>query len=297
MADNFYIKAEELFWVVQEIDGSLSTDTVTVAVKRLSDGYTWDFTDLVFENVANTGTPTFITDILWKTSFTPPTEDTYIVTFNDTTTVTKHVVVLKAVGGDEAVTFSSKSETKIANLALKGIGAARINSLTEETEQARVISEMFAQVRDEVLRSHPWNFAVDRVALSVLASTPVFGFTYQFQLPTNCLRVLGAYASDGDAFDKDDYRIEGRKLLCDESSVYIKYIKRVTDANEFDANFITIMATRLSSEIAYPLANSTSLAKERLDLYFDMLKFGKSIDAQESSSIEIEGADDWERER
>lgn len=289
--ENFYIKAEELFWVVQDIAGSADSDTVTVAVKRLSDGYTWNFTSLIFENAANTGTPTFISDILWKTSFTPPTEDTYIVTFNDATTGTKHVQVLVAVGGDEAVSFASKSEVKVANIALRGVGAARINSLTEESEQARVISEIFAQIRDEVLRSHPWNFAVDRAALTLLATAPAFEYDYQFQLPSNCLRVLGAYDAAGETIE--DYKIEGRKLLCDDDEVYIKYIKRVTDANDFDANFVVIFATRLSAEIAFPLANSASLGEEKLQMYYELLKMGKTIDAQESSSIEKQGEDDF----
>ncbi|MFA5165578.1 MAG: hypothetical protein WC481_08475 [Candidatus Omnitrophota bacterium] len=293
--ENFYIKAEELFWIVQDIAGSLVTDTVTVSIKRLSDGYTWDFTELEFENAVNTGTPTFITDILWKTSFTPPTEDTYIVTFNDTTTATKHVQVLVALGGDEAVSFSSKSEVKIANLALTGVGASRITSLTEDSQQARVVSEMYAQVRDEVLRSHPWNFAVDRATLSILADAPAFEYSYQFQLPVNCLRVLGAYDSSGDKIE--DYKVEGRKLLCDDSAVYIKYIKRVTDANEYDANFITLFGVRLSAEIAFPIANSASLGQNKLEMYGELLRIAKGIDAQESSSIETSGDDTWEKSR
>jgi hypothetical protein len=111
--DNYlYIAKGILYWIVQAIPESLVGDTVSVEIKRLSDGYTWNFSTLAFVSGSQTGTMTFISDILWKQSFTPPTEDTYIITVNDETLDTKFVQVIQAVGtatpsgltGDELTT-------------------------------------------------------------------------------------------------------------------------------------------------------------------------------------------------
>src|SRR3990167_10082161 len=67
------------------IPQSASSDTVTVEIRRVNDAYTWDFTDLVFENASNTGTPTFKTGTNWTTSFTPPTNDVYVIKITDST--------------------------------------------------------------------------------------------------------------------------------------------------------------------------------------------------------------------
>jgi len=291
MAEYSYIKVGELFWIIQDFLGSVAGNTVTVEIRRLSDDYTWNFTTLTFTVAVTTGTPVFIYGDNWKTSFTPPTEDTYIVTMINTTLALQAVQVLKAVGGDEVTSFSSLSETSIVNLALTKLDAARITSIDDESETARKASDIYAKLRDAVLRAHPWNFACDRVKLALLADTPAFEYSYQFQLPTNCLRVIGAYNSDGGVIE--DYKIEGKKLLCNYDDVFIKYIKRITDANQYDANFIDAFATRLAADLAYPITHLTTLGKTMLDAYSGLLAIAKSIDGQESSSTELQGEDEF----
>jgi len=91
-----YIKVNVLKWIVQAIPESSSGDTITAEIRRLSDGYTWNFTNLLFQNASNSGNMTFVSDIIWKQSFTPPTADTYIVTITDSTRDVKYVQVLQA---------------------------------------------------------------------------------------------------------------------------------------------------------------------------------------------------------
>ena len=55
----------------------------------------------------------------------------------------------------------------ICNLALARLGDATIESLDDATAQAEYCNLFYAQTRDEVLRSHPWNFAIARKALAL----------------------------------------------------------------------------------------------------------------------------------
>ncbi len=122
------------------------------------------------------------------------------------------------------------SVVDICNSALNQIGASNIISLTEDSKAARICNQRYNFVRDSVFRSHPWNCLTTRATIAPDTATPAFEFSKQFTLPTNpfCLRVL--QLSDTDIL----YKIEGRKLLCDESSIEMIYIGRVEDGNQYD---------------------------------------------------------------
>ena len=99
------------------------------------------------------------------------------------------------------------SVIQICNSALNQLGAGSITALTENSKNARLCNERYETVRDAVYRSHPWNCLIKRVQLAQDSDTPAWGFSFQYTLPSDCLRVL--QIKDYDA----DYKIEGRKLL------------------------------------------------------------------------------------
>jgi hypothetical protein len=59
----------------------------------------------------------------------------------------------------------------IANLALGMIGAKRITALSDSTEEARVINNVYDTIRDKVLCEHAWTFAQKRAALIDMTRT------------------------------------------------------------------------------------------------------------------------------
>jgi hypothetical protein len=85
--------------------------------------------------------------------------------------------------------------------------------------------------------------------------------------------------------------IEGRKLVTDEGTAKIKYIGRVTDPNEYDANLIDVLAARLAYEICYTLAGSTSLENQKFALYNQKLSEARFVDGTEGAPDRIEASD------
>ena len=77
------------------------------------------------------------------------------------------------------------SEVEVANQALLEIGEPPINSLTDENTRARHLNRIFAQVRDQVLRMGQWNCATKRATLTQSGTSPAYGYTYQYVLPTD----------------------------------------------------------------------------------------------------------------
>ncbi len=180
------------------------------------------------------------------------------------------------------------SETDIANMALAAAGAKPpIVTLTEDSDNARVCNRFFAAVRDAVLRAHPWNCAIHRKAITALATAPISDYDNQFQLPANpwCLRILQV----GEIADQPvKWRVEGRRLLTNDSSVKIVYIKRITDTNEFDALLLDAFVLKLARKIVMPLTQSADMAKGlTIELEEISLPEARSIDGQESSVQQI----------
>jgi hypothetical protein len=82
------------------------------------------------------------------------------------------------------------SVVDICNTALNQLGASTILTLTEDSKNARLCNARYTQIRDAVFRSHPFNCLQKRVELSSSTTTPAWGYSFQYDLPGDCLRLL-----------------------------------------------------------------------------------------------------------
>jgi len=176
----------------------------------------------------------------------------------------------------------------ICNSALNQIGASNIISLTEDSKAGRICNQRYTFIRDSVFRAHPWNCLVTRRTLSPDLDSPAFEFDNQFTLPTDpyCLRILH--------LDYHDiiHRVEGRKILCNEDTVNLVYVGRVTDPNQYDMLLIESISAALAADLAYPLAGSTSLSQEMRAVYEEKLREARFVDATEGTPASITSVTD-----
>lgn len=174
--------------------------------------------------------------------------------------------------------------TSICNLALAQLGQSQIMSLEDASQSARFCKRFYDQTRDEVLRSHPWNFAGKRLTLSRLSDNPLFGWAFQYQLPEDFLRLLQLNAYSATEALKL-YEIEGNRLLTNEGVAQVRYVSRVTDPNLFDALFVEALATKIASKLAQPLTGSRQEAVALLQAYERVVApLARSVDAREGRS-------------
>ena len=181
------------------------------------------------------------------------------------------------------------SQVEIANRALTKLGAARIISFGDDNKQARAIQSMFDIVRDSELRSHIWSFSVKRTSLAALTSTPAWGFEYEYELPSDYLRLLqvdemynGPSMDDYRNAATADYVLEGKKILTNFGApLKIRYIARVVDTTMWDATFTEAFACKLAMELAEDLTQSN----QKRDLAGQEYKFAL-MQAVRSSAIE-----------
>jgi hypothetical protein len=146
------------------------------------------------------------------------------------------------------------SRTDIANAALGRVGAKPIMDLDDpDSLTARICKLVFDPTIEEVGRSAEWNCLKDRADLAQLSETPAFGWAYQYQLPTGCLKLVKLNGTASDADPSDEYEIEGKKILTDAETAKIQYIKFTTDTNQYDSLFIDAVVVLLAAKIAIPI--------------------------------------------
>lgn len=169
------------------------------------------------------------------------------------------------------------SKVEICNVALINLGADTITSLTEDSKEARKCNIIYDVVRKELLRGHPWNFAIKRQQLASEVSTPAFEYDYQFNLPSDCLRALKV-------FDQvSEFKIEGKKIVSDDSTIKLLYIKDETDPAQFDSNFAYLLSLGIAAEIAYDITGNSQQAALMRSRYTQARREAKQWDGQEGS--------------
>jgi hypothetical protein len=207
----------------------------------------------------------------------------------------------------------SYSVVDICNLALTRIGHGQISSLDEDSKAGDLCTLHYPMARDALLAAHPWNFAIRRQELAQSATTPNHEFDYYFPLPTDCLKVIrtdweangfsstaiyGFPGMNGYTGTSIPYRIEshaslGRVLACNETSVSIEYIAKVTDTAQYDELFVDLLAQRLACEICVAFTDTQSLAKSMWEIYQAKLPEARLSDAQQGSPREIVDLSPW----
>lgn len=158
----------------------------------------------------------------------------------------------------------TQSDIDLINRAYALFGEEAISSLDEDTYSARLANELYEAERDALLTRYNWGFATERAILTADATKPLFGFAHRFLLPADCLRLRGLY--DGyDGAAKQNYssntilhKVEGRYILADDATLYIYYIKRVTNPADFDPLFREALKWAFAMSTVQALTNSSA---------------------------------------
>ncbi len=173
--------------------------------------------------------------------------------------------------------------TSICSNASLLLGASPISDVNENTTEAILSRNLYPFIRDSIIRGTAWDCCIKRVALSPDVATPVFGFSYSFTIPGDCLRVL--------SIEWDEYptthRIEGQKIYTDNSSVSLRYIFRNETVESWDACLIDIMTVAMAEAMAYPLTKSMSTKQSFTQEKLLKIRQARNTDSQQGTTPDI----------
>ena len=183
------------------------------------------------------------------------------------------------------------SETDLLNDALSQIGADTITAIDDGTTNANHCQRLYPLLRQGLLRSHHWNFAMAREALAQDVGTPPFEFAFQYTLPPRLLKIVGYNGANQSTLTIGQwrsvmtrYRIEGRKLLSNDGTALIVFIQDITNPDLWDALFYQACAKALAAKLATAINKDFKLAMAlKADFLRDDLPLAMAADGQEGS--------------
>jgi len=184
----------------------------------------------------------------------------------------------------------------VCNIALLSLGESPISSFDEGTLAAKMCKANFVMAMRMVLQAFPWNCATARARMARLTATPAFGFSYAYQLPSDCLFIQSVSIDDV-------WRREGDRLLTDtESGVDIIYTADLTISSDgrtkitggsrlgIDSLCANAVAYRLGYMIGEKLTGSGTRAQAMFELYKDALIEAKGVDAMQGTPSVLDGS-------
>lgn len=175
----------------------------------------------------------------------------------------------------------ANDKVALANIALAKLGASRISSFNDDSDEARVINDVYKDILGEVLAEGPWSFALKRVLLTLSADEPAFtndGLSVVYTKPNDLVRVF--FTSTPNAV----ISVEGNRILSDTSQLGIKYVFFNDNPASYYPMFTTALATRLAAEIGFNLTESVKKA-EALFSEYEKIRLPRALgsDAQQGT--------------
>ncbi len=175
---------------------------------------------------------------------------------------------------------------EVVNEALGQLGKADITDLNDTTDTVAVKAKRyFLSLLRTMLRDHDWNFARARRTLAQNAAAPESEYSYAYALPDDCLFVRQMNGTD---HPSSQWKIEGRDLITNDSTVIIKYTRWIDDPNiwcgSFHQAFVTLLAVRFAPAFDVDNAKASDLYKVHQMQLFD----AKAIDGAEGSLEQIQ---------
>jgi hypothetical protein len=184
----------------------------------------------------------------------------------------------------------SVSEVDIYNQALGALGAqATVTATDEQSTEADALNAHYETVRDELLESTPWPWAL-RISgrLNELVDTeenprPMQQFAFWYKLPADVLRVREAdreftpiRPTVPTPFEQFDDEGQGSVIATDIRNPMISYTYRLTDPGRMSPGFVGAMKFRLASEVAMKLTANPALQQAMFNAYIRALSMARA---------------------
>ncbi|MCA8323278.1 hypothetical protein [Burkholderia cepacia] len=146
-----------------------------------------------------------------------------------------------------------------------------------------VCSNLYSEVRDAMLRAHPWNSCTKRVVLAPLVDAPAFDYPYQFQLPADWLKTIQV----GSARCPLNFTAEGQRILAFVQALPLVYLFRNEVEATWESTLVDVVTAAMKMRLAYPITQSAAMAQTAAAEFTTLLKQAKAINGQDDDTETI----------
>jgi len=136
-------------------------------------------------------------------------------------------------------------------------------------------NQRFRPLRDLLLRSHNWVFAIERVELGAPATSEFserHGFNYAFTRPANVGRIISVTDADSEPLE---YFLRGDSIYTNSDSAYLEYVKSglaFDDNSLYPDDFSEALAYLLAADICIALTQNGTLRDTMLRDHAETLR-------------------------
>jgi len=184
------------------------------------------------------------------------------------------------------------SVVDVANLALDLIGQPQVASLNNGDYRSDTVGRNFDLCRDRIHRTYPWRRLMSRQSLPKSVTPPAFGYSSQFPLPMDCLRLVEVYVNNYPLLSP--WNIEGNSIMTDgDGPLQIRYIKKEPNPNNWDSELVFAVAYDLASVIANPLTKDMSKVQMAQQSLAQIMRHARANDAIENQPPRYNVHDSW----
>ena len=117
------------------------------------------------------------------------------------------------------------TKLELISQAMLLIGESPVSDIEADTRASLIASNLYDLVYNDALSASEWNFATKRFELSKLEEVPINEYKYQYQLPSDLVRVLTINEGQG----SNGFEINGDRLYSNDPKVILEYIYRVPE--------------------------------------------------------------------
>jgi hypothetical protein len=190
-----------------------------------------------------------------------------------------------------AVPIITQTQISMMSTALVLCGEKPLNSLSDPRYGAQVSAALFDMVYENELQSNRWRFACKKAALSRLTAIPPNEWQYAWQIPTDCLTVVGFYGVGPDRL----YEIYGNLIYTNITSnpgvspavLTLDYTFK-PDPGTLPSYFSLLVTLALAQHFCKPITESDSARTKCEQAYIRQRSLAMFIDATQRPNRQMQ---------
>lgn len=179
------------------------------------------------------------------------------------------------------------SKVEVCNMTLSRLGIQdTVTNIDTPTSRKEITFSLWYDVaRENLLKLVMPNFALARVMVAKVVTTPAFGYKNVYSLPPACLKVLGI----GNIEDKENnYNVEGNLIYTDDdysTGMPVRFIKNISIVTSMSSEFKILLADYLAIMAGLELTKDVNAIKKIEDRFPLNVSVASGMNAQENMPV------------
>jgi hypothetical protein len=168
----------------------------------------------------------------------------------------------------------------IVSNALLLIGHPPISSFdSDQGAGATVGSALYDTTLEYLLSTTYWRFAVKQQQLNRLTATPLQGWQYAFQIPTDAITIYRVSP-------RSNYQIYGDLIYCNQTALLADYVFK-PEASDLPTYFVQAFQYKLAADFAISVTNDTQKSGLYENKYREEVRIAMAADAKSHPPVSI----------